>query len=217
MLDAALAFVRKNTRTKTIIDPETGKRRDRSDYPPNAVREAILNALVHRDYSIHTEGTPIYLKIFSDRFELTSPGGLYGRLTLNTLGHIQPDTRNPVIANALEVMGIAENRYSGIPTIRRELASAGMPEPEFSNQHGEFTVIFRLTNESSGIDDPDSREAQIINFCKTPRTRKELAQFLGLSSASYAIKTYIQPLIDKGAIKLQIRDRPASPNQKYYS
>ena len=78
-------------------------------------------------------------------------------------------------------------------------------------------MIFRLTDESSGIDDPDSREAQIINFCKTPRTRKELAQFLGLSSASYAIKTYIQPLIDKGAIKLQIPDRPASPNQKYYS
>ena len=217
MLDAALAFVRKNTRTKTIIDPETGKRRDRSDYPQNAVREAILNALVHRDYSIHTEGTPIYLKIFSDRFELSSPGGLYGRLTLNTLGHIQPDTRNPVIANALEVMGISENRYSGIPTIRRELASADMPEPEFRDQYGEFTVIFRLTDESSGIYDPDSREAQIINFCKTPRTRKELAQFLGLSSATYAIKTYIQPLIDRGLIKLQIPDRPASPNQKYYS
>ena len=46
---------------------------------------------------------------------------------------------------------------------------------------------------------------------------KELAQFLGLSSATYAIKTYIQPLIDKGTIKLQIPDRPSSPNQKYYS
>ena len=78
-------------------------------------------------------------------------------------------------------------------------------------------MIFRLTDESSGIDDPDSREAQIISFCKTPRTRKELAQFLGLSSATYAIKTYIQPLIDKGTIKLQIPDRPSSPNQKYYS
>ena len=85
MLESALQFVRKNTRTKTIIDPETGKRRDRSDYPTNSVREAILNALVHRDYSIHTEGMPIQLKIFADRLEITNPCGLYGRLTVDTL------------------------------------------------------------------------------------------------------------------------------------
>ena len=159
----------------------------------------------------------IQLILYSDRLEVRNPGGLYGRLTLDELGHAQPDTRNPVLVTAMESLGQTENRYSGIPTIRRELVSAGMPEPEFSNQHGEFTVIFRLTDESSGADDPESREAQIINFCKTPRTRKELAQFIGLSSATYAIKTYIQPLIDRGLIKLQIPDRPASPNQKYYS
>jgi len=55
MLDGALTFVKKNTRIKTIIDPKTGKRADREDYPMTAVREAILNALIHRDYSIHTE------------------------------------------------------------------------------------------------------------------------------------------------------------------
>ncbi len=217
MLDAALAFVRKNTRTKTIIDQDTGKRRDRSDYPNNAVREAILNALMHRDYSIHTEGMPIYLKIFSDRFELSNPGGLYGRLTPDTLGHIQPDTRNPVIANALEIMDISENRYSGIPTIRRELAEAGMQPPEFLDQHGEFTVIFRLTDNLDGMNGLNDFTSKIIQFCKTPRTRKELAEFLGLSSATYAIKTYIQPLIEKGNIKMLIPDRPASPKQKYYS
>ena len=217
MLDHALAFVRKNTRTKTIIDPETGKRHDRSDYPNNAVREAILNALVHRDYSIHTEGMPIYLKIFSDRLELTNPGGLYGRLTLDTLGHIQPDTRNPVLATALEVMGISENRYSGIPTMRRELAQYGRPEPVFLNQHGEFTVIFRLEDVLSEQSQSTDSEARLIAFCKTPRTRKELTEFLGLSSSNYAIKTYIQPLIDKGIVKLQIPDKPSSQKQKYYT
>ena len=59
MLEDALAFVRKNIRIKTIIDTETGKRADREDYPLTAVREAILNALIHRDYSLHTEGMPI--------------------------------------------------------------------------------------------------------------------------------------------------------------
>lgn len=55
MLEDAMQFVRKNMRTKTIIDPLTGRREDRMDYPMTAVREAIVNALVHRDYSMHTE------------------------------------------------------------------------------------------------------------------------------------------------------------------
>lgn len=54
MPEGALSFVKKNTRTKAIVDPGSGKRVDRSDYPLTALREALLNALVHRDYSIHT-------------------------------------------------------------------------------------------------------------------------------------------------------------------
>ena len=66
MLDTTISFVRRNMRTKTIINPETGKREDRTDYPITAIREAILNALVHRDYSIHTEGMPIQIIIYSN-------------------------------------------------------------------------------------------------------------------------------------------------------
>ena len=69
MLDEALLFVKRNMRTKTIISPTTGRRTDRTDYPITAVREAIINALVHRDYSIHTEGMPIQLIMFEDRIE----------------------------------------------------------------------------------------------------------------------------------------------------
>lgn len=215
MLDGALAFVRKNTRTKTIIDPDTGKRRDRSDYPVNSVREAVLNALVHRDYSIHTEGMPIQLRIFADRLEITNPSGLYGRLSIDTLGKIQPDTRNPVIATALEVLDVTENRYSGIPTILRECKAHGLPDPEFVNLRGEFTVIFRL-QESVPDTDGNDRTAQLLEYCKTPRSRKEIADFLGLSSVTYAIKTYVQPLIDSGKIGLTEK-KASSQKQRYHS
>lgn len=214
MVDSALQFVRKNTRKKTIIDPETGKRKDKTDYPMNSVREALLNALVHRDYSIHTEGMPVQLSIFADRLEITNPGGLYGRLTLDTLGKIQPDTRNPVLATALEVLDITENRYSGIPTIRKEMKAHGLPAPEFRNERGEFTVCFRL-NDKSQIANAE-KNTDLIEFCKTPRTRKEIAEYLGLSSVTYAIKTYVQPLIDTGIINLTLPDAPSSPKQKYF-
>lgn len=215
MLDGALRFVRNNTKNRTIIDPETGRRSDKTDYPMNSVREAILNALVHRDYSFHTEGMPIRLTIFSDRLEIQNPGGLYGRLTLDMLGKIQPDTRNPVLATALEVLGVTENRYSGIPTIRRECKEYGLPDVVFKNERGEFTVCFRKAVNADMLS--EDQASDLIKFCKKPRTRKEIAKFLGLSSVTYAMNKYVQPLIDKGQIKLTVPEAPSSRKQMYYS
>jgi Predicted transcriptional regulator containing an HTH domain and an uncharacterized domain shared with the mammalian protein Schlafen len=112
-------------------------------------------------------------------------------------------------------MGVTENRYSWIPTIRREFKEYELPEPEFVNQRGEFTVIFRLQDSMQTVYG-DDKTAQLLNYCKTPRTRQELAKFLGLSSVTYAIKTYIQPLIYSGVIGLTEK-KPSSPNQKYYT
>lgn len=102
MLEEAVEFVRKNSRTKTIID-ETGHRKDRAEYPIKAVREAILNALVHRDYSIHTENVPIRIEMYRDRMEIKNSGGLYGRIPIDALGKVHPETRNAALANILEL------------------------------------------------------------------------------------------------------------------
>ena len=187
MLSEALAFVRKNLRVKTIIDPLSGKRQDVAEYPLTAIREILLNALVHRDYSTHTEGMPIQLQIFSDRIEITNPGGLYGRITLDQLGQVQPDTRNPVLATALETLKITENRYSGIPTVRREMSEYGLPMPQFEDARGMFKVTLfgeRKGNIKKDISDPD-----ILSFCSVPRTRKENADFIGVKSIANAIST----------------------------
>lgn len=213
MLAEAISFVRKNTKTKTIIDPQTGERRDKSDYPITAVREVILNALVHRDYSIHTEGMPIQLQIFPDRLVVTNPGGLYGRIRLSQLGEKQADTRNPVLATALETMKITENRYSGIPTIRREMKEAGLPMPQFENKRDGFCVT--LFGERKNYFTKSADEKAILAFCSTQRTREEIADFLGISSVTYAISRYITPLVNSGKILLSNPGTPKSPKQKY--
>ena len=171
MLTEALTFVRKNIRVKTIINPLTGQRQDASEYPITAVREILLNALIHRDYSIHTEGMPIQLQIFSDRIEITNPGGLYGRISLDQLGKVQPDTRNPILATALETLKITENRYSGIPTVRREMQEYGLPMPQFENYHGTFKVT--LFGERTGTVTKEIGAPDILTFCLIPRTRKK--------------------------------------------
>ena len=137
MVEEALNFCRRNMKVKTIIDKETGLRRDRTEYPIDALREAILNAVIHRDYSIHTEGTPVQLDFFTDRLEIHSPGSLYGRMSVDQLGVARPDLRNPALAVMAETLTAAEHRYSGIPTMRRPATTArrNNPAPAVSPPH----------------------------------------------------------------------------------
>lgn len=250
MLDGALNFVKRNMKVSTIIDENTGKRKDKTQYPIPAVREAVLNALVHRDYSIHTEGKPIQLIMYEDRIEVINPGGLYGRITVDQLGKVQPDTRNPLIANILEQLDVTENRYSGIPTIRRTMKDYGLPVPIFKDERGEFTTVLYNSNANEynkygeainfvrGVSEGknlgenmfltgsgfsirsgylDMKNANIIKFLSVPRSREEIAKFLGIESVSYAIKKNIEPLVEQGVVKLTIPEKPKSKNQKYYT
>lgn len=217
MLSGALQFVKRNMRTKTIINEKTGQREDRTDYPVTAIREAVINALVHRDYSIHTEGMPIQLIMFQDRLEIRNPGGIYGRMRVDQLGKVQPDTRNPVLASALEVMHITENRYSGIPTIRMEMDRYQLEQPEFVDERGSFIVrLYHKTKEKTeAIHTEEAMD--LILFCRTPRTRKEICEYLGLSSVTYAIQKHVLPLVEAGQLKMRLPDKPKSPRQLYYS
>ena len=63
----------------------------------------------------------------------------------------------------------------------------------------------------------DESNEDLILFCKTPRTRKEICEFLGLNSITYAIQTHVIPLVEVGKIKMSIPDKPKSPKQLYYS
>ena len=209
MLEEAVEFVRTNSRTKTIID-DNGKRVDKNEYPIKAVREAILNALVHRDYSIYTENTPIRIEMYRDRMEVTNSGGLYGKISIDALGKVHPETRNAALANMLELLNITENRYSGIPTMRREFLNAGLPAPNFSVIHGEFKVVMR----NGYLNNSGSMEDSILDFCEIPRSRAELIEFTG-KSRNYVLKQLIAPLVECGKLKLTMPDKPKSSNQKY--
>jgi ATP-dependent DNA helicase RecG len=214
MLEGTLAFVRRNMKVKTIITEE-GKRADKPEYPIKAVREVILNALIHRDYSVHTDRSPVRLVMYEDRLELENPGGLYGRITVDDLGKVSADTRNPYIAGALEIMMDRENRFSGIPTVISELKMAGMPAPVFMDRRGVFKVIFykKAIVQSKDAD----MEQEILNYCITPRSREELAEKFGFEAPTYFIKTYMSPLLINGKIKMTMPDKPKSKFQKYYS
>lgn len=216
MVDGALLFCKRNMKVKTIIDPETGIRKDRTEYPMKAVREAILNAVIHRDYSVHTEGTPIQIDFFSDRLEIHSPGNLYGRMTVDQLGIAKPDLRNPVLAVMAESMTKAENRYSGIPTIRREMKEYSLPEPVFENRRNEFVVILYNQKNHEQIE-TDKEDERLLEYCKKPRSREDIKNFLKLKTWNYIMERWIRPLLDQGKLQLTMPEKPRSRRQKYYT
>lgn len=212
MIEGAIAFINRNIKVKTIID-QNGKRADKTEYPVKAIREIILNAVIHRDYSIHTEKSPIRILLFRDRLEVENPGGLYGRITLSNLGKVGADTRNPHIASNLEIMIDTENRFSGIPIIIYEMEKAKLPPPVFINSRGIFKVILYNENKLKNSGKKSVAES-ILAFCETPRARVELEKFTGFTRY-YTMSKIVQPLLDAGHLKLTMPDKPKSVKQMY--
>ncbi|MBP3504514.1 MAG: putative DNA binding domain-containing protein [Bacilli bacterium] len=216
MLKLALSFVISNIKKATRVN-EYGIREDIFEYPIKALREIILNALIHRDYSIHTENDPIRLIIYDDRIEITNPGGLYGRLSIDDLGKVRSDIRNPFIASILEILEVTENRYSGIPTIYAEMKKAGLMEPVFENLRGTFKVTLYNSKKKELLN--DDFVSKIKSYCKTPRTKESLAKFFGYDDKhpAYFINSYVIPLIDQGILGYTLPNKPRSKNQKIYT
>ena len=214
MIDDAVDFVRRNMRTKTIVDQD-GHRADKEEYPIVAVREAILNALIHRDYSVLTENTPVSIEMYRDRMEIISKGGLYGGGSVAQLGKGRPETRNATLANILELLKVTENRYSGIPTILKAFEKSNLPDPVFEVSRGVFKVVFKNGEEITAdeIDKTDIRQA-VIKYCTVPRSREELTSFTG-KSRFYTMSAIVQPLVDQGFLKLTMPEKLKSPKQRY--
>ncbi len=137
LVEQALEFIRRNTRVQSHLD--RGRRVDRLDYPEQVLRETIVNALVHRDYSI--AGTDIILEIFVDRLEVTSPGRLPNTATVEALKIGFRYARNQTIVNVMRDYHYVDFRGMGIryKIIPGMLAHNGT-EPDFIETDHSFTV-----------------------------------------------------------------------------
>lgn len=110
------------------------------DYPPEAVRELLMNAVLHRDYH-STSPTRFYQ--FSDRIEIQTPGGLYGDASPENFPRVNA-YRNPIIAEAMHVLGYVNRFGRGIARARRAMAENGSPEPGFDYQTSHFLATIPI-------------------------------------------------------------------------
>jgi len=113
------------------------ERQDITEYPPFAVREALVNAVCHRDYRLR--GRRIEIRMYSDRMEVISPGGLPGFITVDNLVE-EHFSRNPRLVNGLFQWGYIEELGLGIDRMIEELVQHGHAPPRFKDQPYSFTV-----------------------------------------------------------------------------
>ena len=116
------------------------QREDRMIYPPFAVREALVNAVCHRDYRL--TGRRVEIRQFDDRLEIFSPGGLPAYITLDNIVE-EHFSRNPRIVNGLFEWGYIEELGLGVDRMIEEMVRNGHPMPEFRATSYSFTVILR--------------------------------------------------------------------------
>lgn len=118
------------------------------DYPPAAFREALANALVHRDYA--RLGT-VHVQWHEDRIELSSPGGFPEGVRLDNLLVTPPRPRNPLLADAFKRAGIVERTARGIDTIFHEQLRNGRPAPSYERS-GETGVVVVLPGGEANLE-----------------------------------------------------------------
>jgi ATP-dependent DNA helicase RecG len=138
MIDAARAAVFEKLSKRAVV--EGFVRQDVAEYPEFAYREAVVNAVGHRDYEL--EGSFVQVRLFADRLEIQSPGGLGGHLTVDNIAYEQY-TRNPRIMRLLEDYGYVERRGLGVDQMIRTMANAGLEPPTFENRGSSFWVTLR--------------------------------------------------------------------------
>lgn len=145
MLEQALRWVQRNTRTRVRFDYQ-GHGKDDPEYPMEAVREILSNALIHRDLGQHSLGEAVTLKLDHRQLILSNPGGLWG-LTVDRLGKTGvTSARNGYLVRICQNVRYSRNQRviealaTGIPTVLRSLKEAGMIPPRFHDQGVRFTV-----------------------------------------------------------------------------
>lgn len=171
-LRQAEAFVRGNLRS--VVRLVGLQHKEAPEYPFEAVRELLVNAIAHRDYSVQGDNTHLY--IFSDRLEVHSPGGLPGPVTLDNLLEAR-FSRNPVVVQVLADLGFVERLGYGLNRVVTVTRAAGLRPPRFEDASGTFRVTLYSGLDAANHPVPDL--SVYASLALNPRQQMALAYLAG--------------------------------------
>jgi ATP-dependent DNA helicase RecG len=185
-------------------------------------REAISNLLIHREFS---NPFPAKLVVEKDRVYIENGNKPHGNGMIDP-EDFSPYPKNPKIAKFFKEIGWVDELGSGVRNIYKYNKIYSGADPEFI-EGDVFKTIIPLTVQGTNQDtnqdtiqdtNQDNEDIKgLLEFCRTPRTREEMQQFMGLNNRGHFRQKILNPLIKGGLLKMTLPDKPTSRNQKYYS
>jgi ATP-dependent DNA helicase RecG len=199
-------------------------REDRLPVPPEALREVLLNAVMHRDYT--QPGSYVAIAVFDDRIEIRSIGGLPRGVTAESLSGLHRSVlRNPLIAEAFHRTGAVEIWGRGTNRVIEECERYGIAPPTFEEIGGALFVTFRAQigptpqvapHVTPQVEPQVAPQAvAVLRAAVSPRTRAELQDAAGLKDRKHFRTAYLDPLVEAGLLSMTIPDKPRSSQQRY--
>ncbi len=183
-------------------------------------REVVSNILIHREFLNHY---PAKLVIEQNRVVSENANRPHGYGVI-TPANFSPFPKNPVIARFFREIGRADELGSGVRNLFKYYHAFSDTPPELI-EGDIFKIVVDVSKITPQVTPQVTPQAafhaerieRILEFCKTPRSREEIQNFIGLRDREYFRKNILNPLIKKGLLLLTIPEKPNSPNQKYYS
>lgn len=207
-VDETIAFIRRHT--KQGLEIGTTAHKAVPEYPDIAIRESIINAIVHADYAI--KGMSIRVGIFDDRIEITNPGGLPFGISMEHIFSGVSKLRNRVIGRVFHELGLIEQWGTGISRIKETCNQANLPEPRFE----ELGASFRVTLYSGSQPHMTKRdwELQLVEYLQKHQeiSSKQAADLWGISER--AARTKLKVLTEDRVIT-KIATNPNDPKTIY--
>ena len=235
MIDQATAFVmdRVDLAVGTRAEGKTASVPTNYELPPDAVKEAIVNAVAHRDY---TSNGSVQVMLFRNRLEVWNPGQLPYGLTVSKL--LEPHKSlpaNPLIADPLFWTGYVDKVGTGTEDIVNLCKEKGLKEPEYHQEEDFRVVIWRRNPEkglserlSKGLSKGLSRDQvstklnqkwekiePMIRLLENTSSATDLRSVMGMNNATKFKNNYLNPLIELGVVEMTQPESPNSPTQRY--
>jgi predicted HTH transcriptional regulator len=210
-VEEVISFLRKHMTREAVIGAV--KRTDLWTYPMIAVREAIMNAIVHADYA--QRGAPIRVALFDDRLEIENPGLLPFGLTIEDIRKGISKLRNRVLGRVFQELGMIEHWGSGIQRMTASCHDRGLEAPQLEEIGTHFRVTLSATPRRASA--RDVRDEAILAALSTSLeaglSTSEIARQIKLSPR--ASRTRLAALVERGLIA-EIGSGPQDPHRRYY-